>query len=355
MTKRGPPTDGGVTNDPRSQRRMRTKTVAVFATLVCLLVSLGLIAPLAHAAFPGRNGRIAYQLLRETGESEGAVAGGSAHSESAIESVLPSGRRQRTLLSEFSGSDVHYWDPVYRPDGRKLALAFTDTITRPSLYLVRTDGRGRLRRLTHPPRHTIGDRDPSWAPDGRRLVFTRGSQIRTYRAGRTRRIGSFPGRYVDHPAWSVRGQIAFSLGGPRFYLGTDPIDGRPGVIYTMRPDGSHRRRVVTGEHPDWSPHGRWIVFNRRQGGIAIIRPNRRNLRVLTNDGRYPDFSPDGRHIVFVRTDPLGRQALVTLRLSDRRTRTVVRAPNSGPLPFPGGGSVSYHIFSPDWQPLPRRR
>ena len=323
---------------------MRAKRTGVLGALVGLLVGL-LLAPAAQATFPGRNGRIAYELLRETGQIEGAVGGGATSSESAIASVLPSGRRQRTLRG-FPGSDAHFWDPVYRPDGRKLALAFTDTITRPSLYLVRTDGRGRLRRLTHPPQG-IGDRDPSWAPDGRRLVFTRGSQIRTYRAGRTRRIGSFPGRYVDHPAWSVRGQIAFSLG--------DPTAARPGVIYTMRPDGSHRRRVVTGEHPDWSPHGRWIVFNRRQGGIAIIRPNRRNLRVLTNDGRYPDFSPDGRHIVFVRTDPLGRQALVALRLSDRRTRTVVRAPNSGPLPLPGAGSVSYHVFSPDWQPLPRRR
>ena len=246
----------------------------------------------------------------------------------------------------------------YRPDGRKLALAFTDTITRPSPSTscepTAAGGCGGL--STHPPRG-IGDRDPSWAPDGRRLVFTRGSQIRTYRAGSSRRIGSFPGRYVDHPAWSVRAQIAFSLGGPRFYLGTDPIDGRPGGdLHHAAQHGSHRRRVVTGEHPDWSPHGRWIVFNRRQGGIAIIRPNRRNLRVLTNDGRYPDFSPDGRHIVFVFAPiPWAGRPSWRCAPSDRRTRTVVRAPNSGPLPQPGGGSMSYHVFSPDWQPLPRRR
>jgi TolB protein len=60
--------------------------------------------------------------------------------------------------------------------------------------------------------------DPSWSPDGQRLLFK---------------------------VW-------------------DPSD-RNLYVTTARPDGSDRRRLTKGVHPQWSPDGQRIVFMREEG------------------------------------------------------------------------------------------
>ena len=243
-------------------------------------------------------------------------------------------------------------DPAYSPDGRKLVFSSFNYGLGGDLHLVRADGRGRLRRLTRarPLREFEDgrDRSPAFAPDGRRLVYVNNrSQIRVYRAGRSRSIGSSGSGWEQvQPSWSVRGRIAFSS---------------PGRIYTMRPDGSRRRRVVAGWDPDWSPDGRRIVYQiPGKAIIAIIRPNGRGRRVLTTDGVQPAFSPDGKHIVFVRPalfGPAGQRArdeIVVMRLRDRRTRTIADGA-TGRTGVRSRCSCPYHEFHylhrPTWQPL----
>jgi Tol biopolymer transport system component len=323
--------------------------------LATALTALAVALPTsAQAAFPGRNGRIAYEDERTLGPP---CCLGPFDTASQILSVAPNGSRPRTLL----GFDRFLLGPAYSPNGRKLAGSRGGPCGNAanSLYLVRADGRGRLRGLTLPPCHGMGDNNPGWAPDGRRLVFVRYGlcppfapepcgQIRVYHARKSRRIASVD---ATHPVWSLRGRIAFSAGD---------------VIYTMRPDGSHRRRVAAGEHPDWSPHGNWIVYELPTppekatpygggGGIAMIRPRDGRRHILTTSSAgAPAFSPNGNYIVFQRYDAAtGRQGVVVMRLRDRRTRTVVAA-----LPTrstSSGGSESHVLLGPTWQPLPRRR
>lgn len=144
------------------------------------------------------------------------------------------------------------------------------------------------------------DINPSWSPDGRRLVF---ESRRTGTAnlwiidadGRNLRQLTPTARGEDtHPAWSPDGRtIVFD----------SDRDGR-WTLRTIHPDGTDDRRLLdpgtdtTGEfarHPNWSPDGRRIVFDRRRDGgdteVWVVDADGSNQRQIT-DTR--DWKPSSR-------------------------------------------------------------
>jgi Tol biopolymer transport system component len=95
---------------------------------------------------------------------------------------------------------------------------------------------------------------------------------------------TFPGK---------NGRIAFS----RTERGTYP------VVYTMRRDGSHERRLAKGDSPAFSPSGRKVLLNpRRSEYLHTIRANGTRLRRIphTRRGVGGSFAPGGKKIVFSR-------------------------------------------------------
>ena len=125
-----------------------------------------------------------------------------------------------------------------------------------------------LRQLTY---NTVGDRHPSWSPDGTHIVFTRDGH------------GAYPDIYVMNadgsdqcplvahhasdmwPAWSLRGDewIAFQTN-------------RNGNwdIYLVRSDGTDLRQLTThpadDEVPAWSVDGRRVFFQSARGRVTQI-------------------------------------------------------------------------------------
>lgn len=90
---------------------------------------------------------------------------------------------------------------------------------------------------------------------------------------------------------------------------------RNSSLFRIRPDGTHKRRVVAGyvSSAQYSPNGKQIAFegaskDKRQDGIWKIRPDGSHLQRLSVPGKggnydeSPEWSPDGRHIVFRRCD-----------------------------------------------------
>src|SRR3954451_501616 len=181
---------------------------------------------------------------------------------------------------------------AFSPDGRHVASESGGGY-RSALAVASAPG-SRFHQITH-PRGDDSDQDPSWSPDGGSLVFVRltGSKslLYTVRAdgSHLRRIGR-----GESPAWSSTGQIAFERSrrnGDRY------------SIYTSSATGKNVRRVTYGSYdasPDWSPDGQRLVYE-RAGDIASVAADGGDLRPLTDSPVAegdPAYSPDGTQIVF---------------------------------------------------------
>jgi Tol biopolymer transport system component len=126
-----------------------------------------------------------------------------------------------THVRRLGSVNVHGVSPAWSPDGRRLAFVSFDDENAPScaaascppsgeLYVVGADGSG-LRRLT---RSKADDEHPSWSPDGSRIAFASGFDVRSQghppwlmviraAGGRPTRIGHLSG--VIDPSWSPAG------------------------------------------------------------------------------------------------------------------------------------------------------
>jgi Tol biopolymer transport system component len=158
-------------------------------------------------------------------------------------------------------------DPVWSPDGRKIAFG-SERDGNVELYVVNPDGSDQ-RRLTRSPQ---SEESLTWSPDGRQIAFVR----------------------------SIRGRS-------RTYKGIT-LDGRllRQEIYVMNADGSGPRPLAAGSAPAWSPDGRKIAFRSARDGngeVYIVNADGSGLRRLTrnraSDGD-PVWSPNGKKIYFVR-------------------------------------------------------
>jgi TolB protein len=175
---------------------------------------------------------------------------------------------------------------------------------------MNADGTQR-RRVTRS--HGASDFDPSWSPDGTRIVF------RTDRG---------------HDRRDPKGSGA---------EGIFVVDLRSGRETEIQPRSG-------GLFPAWSPKGSWIAFTGlvpRGESIFLVKPNGRGLRNLhlqTRAGECATWSPDGTRIAFCGHNGDGNWAVWAMNSDGSQQRQLTHPE----LVQPAGTGGDYPcVWSPD--------
>jgi Tol biopolymer transport system component len=171
--------------------------------------------------------------------------------------------------------------PSWAPDGRAIVFASDRANPRGSvdqLYAVRPDG-NRLRRLTD---GRLDAREPSFSPDGTRIVYAANVLDRSNDYTEHGRIYAMPAEGgssrllsrglsgdSDHPVWSPDGRsIAFF----NTAYASDGLVSRT-ALYVVRSDGSELRELADNVDSwsfAWSPTGRTIALSGADERLYLV-------------------------------------------------------------------------------------
>jgi Tol biopolymer transport system component len=274
--------------------------------------------------------------------SETAIAESGEGLRSDIYVVDLGGRNLHRLTPAIEATS--YESPTWSHDGRKIAFSGTaceDNCPPQISILDRASGRIRAFHWGLFPAER-----PSFAPDGRRLVFIGGDSNDVYTVAAD---GSGLKRLTDEGA--AHDQAVWSPDGRKIAYTRQQPNGR-WDIYLMNANGSGKtaltRTSVSEEQPAWSPDGKRLAFIRQERGrwsIYVMRVGTRNARKISPgnaDEQNPAWSPDGKRIAFVRTEG-ARMLIYVSRLDGRgakqlRTRS---AASYNPAWAPDGKTIAF--------------
>jgi len=250
----------------------------------------------------------------------------------------------------------HTYGARWSPAGSRVAFVARGNGRNPALEVASAAG-------TRPVKLTSNwyvAQAPAWSPRARKLAFVRMKNVSQSNEAsslwtidiRTRvkqRLALSSARYDLNSdlSWSPSGsRIAFTL--------LDEAHGAAAYrIYTVKATGGSRRLLTAGQHPDWSPDGKTIVFDSTPWPYSTtevwaVNADGTGARLLAARAVQPKFSPDGRRIAFERdgdswsmnSDGSGQQRLTDAPEAEGTPRW---SPDGHRIAFLRGSS-SYQLY-----------
>ena len=288
----------------------------LLAALVLVLTLAGGTGP-ARAAFPGANGKIAFNSNRD-GNVEIYVMSADGTSQTRLTNNPGADRAPRwsadgtSLVFNRDELDIYkmdadgsnltqvtflnYWVTAggsWSPDGSKIAFGsiFEGGFFNEEIYIMNADGTG-ITRLTN---GSGDDVNPAWSPDGTKIAWCRGAsgtpEIYVMNADGTSQtnLTNNPASDCGGVDWSPDGtKIAFYRGGAA-------------EIFVMNADGTGQTQLTSNAFadydPSWSPDGTKIAFySDRDGNNEIYTMNANGsaqTRITNNsaDDTTPSWQP----------------------------------------------------------------
>jgi serine/threonine protein kinase len=203
-----------------------------------------------------------------------------------------------TDLTQLTNMDNGACQPSWAPDGTRLVFIspclgrgeiFETIYNESSLYIINVDGTG-LKQLTPSPG---SDFEPAWSPDGKQIAFTsvRGGFRQIYTLDVDSLVVTLLTNTTDaiessQPSWSPDGtKIVYTVKRVGAYQ-----------VWSMNSNGQEAIQLVrSGQDlwdysPAWSPDGRTIFFSQRR--LGAFRP-----WLMRID--YEDLSQDARRMNFI--------------------------------------------------------
>jgi TolB protein len=328
----------------------RTGGIALRAIAVGGLIAAA-SAPAADAAYPGANGRIAYQVEGENGapthlwwadpdlsdpqqltfgNADEFDASWSADGTTLVFSTdryatAPPGEpgfrvdvmTLNVVTGELKGlttGSIIKEQPSFSPDGSRILFAQTFPFDPPSqqgLFTFRTSDGGDLRQVTGVPQGVDFLQYPRYSPDGSQIAFTAVKEASWHQPGTAPREGAV--FIVNADGTGLRRLTPFgdllnftanwSPDGSQLVMQTDWRPGTRPSLWIMNADGSRLHRLTdeipvpamqskyfqASFAPTWAPDGSVIMFNCAPGELSFWD--------------FCTIRPDGTDRTLVRSTP----------------------------------------------------
>lgn len=303
---------------------------------------LALVAPAAADTF---NGRIAFSSVRTDPQAK----------EFDIFSMNPDGSDVRRLTTN-PATDRQ---PDWSPDGTALAYTIRKPNSTINFEVARMTAAGQRHRVITTTGTGQASSQPSWAPNGRSILFRRSGPGRVSTIWQMGRLGQSPAlRFAPpyaplYPTWSRdRRRVAFAGI-------VSPTGDTDRGVFTMNADGSGFVALfdVAGAYdsaPAWSPDGTKIAFE-SDADVAGANPDRdMEVWVMGADGSRPQqltdnalrdegpaWSPDGRLLAYTSGADDTHGDIHVMTAGGRHLRRLTTYANADE--------------SPDWQAIPAAR
>ena len=170
----------------------------------------------------------------------------------------------------------------------------------------------------------------SWSPDGTKLVFSDGLQLRLWTVGQATSTVIPNTDDGILPAWSPDGTlIAYSkpvragtqkitctgnvpgAGSPAAVFDRTiytPVDRENVLLMLIKPDGTGARSLGNGDAPAWTPDSKTVITHRNSNLVRVaIDTNVATIITNTLNAYEPAISRDGKFLTFARRNPIGAE------------------------------------------------